>query len=887
MPQHEYTPEPIDESKILAAYHEALLQGTSVDVPSEDPSFNGVLRCLRMMERNRQSGSSGGDELSALPTPFEFPSGQASSRPVRIGRFQIVRRLGQGGNGVVFLAKDPQLDREVAFKVPTAEALLRPEYVRRFEREAQVAANLHHPHIVPIYETGSVGPISYIASEYCKGPTLSQWMAENPLPIQANDAVDLVRVLTEAVHHAHSRGILHRDIKPSNVLFQLQDDGPKLRASDLSSAARLTDFGLAKRLDDDMTFTAPAAILGTPAYMAPEQADGSSADVGTHTDVFALGAVLYELLTGKAPFRRDTPLATLKAIQTESHDFRTDLAHAPRDVVEIVRKCLEKRPADRYSSARELGFDLAAFLDGRPVQARPMSSLGKLGRWVSSNPFIATLMATIAILVTSLAIGSTLAALRLNTAQERVESEAASLSALAAFLENEILTQASPYGNPKRDLTLRETLQQAEQNLAGYFHQRPLLEARIRTTLGSTYLQLAQFDAAEGHLQRGLQIYLNHYGRRHQTTLRQERLLGQLWFKQGEFDRAAKQWSRLLQDQENLATPGETDALITKSWLAYCYAVQRRFSQSEAMFEEASGGLQRALGQDHPKTLDCLNSMAQLYIYQERFQEAERLLTEILETRGRVLGKQHPQYIETLANVGRVRLHLGSTQEAIRIFEQVTALSRRVLGDSHPDTLSATERTVNALRVTVALDKAEQLLKEKLAVEREVYGTTDERTLATMSSLAALNSEREHYPEEIELRSEIIAVRRGILEGDHLVLAEETQRLGRAYGQVNDLESARDCCLEAVEMLTRLYGETDPRVELARYRMASVAPYRSAVQLLNSQLEQLNSRGEGNSLAAIRCHRRLGYLYRARRQARSCPRRTDRGETTIGTTLQS
>ena len=306
----------------------------------------------------------------------------------KIGRFQIVRELGRGGFGVVLLALDPRLDRKVALKIPNDSALQNEEAMVRFEREARAAAMLGHPNIVPIYESGAIGPIKYIAYEYCEGETLASWFKAKDKKIDPNLAACLIAALADALQLAHSRGIIHRDMKPGNVLL---DPNSK----DMAASIRITDFGLAGIGDCDQTLTKTGAAIGTPAYMSPEQARGEM-EVGPSVDIYGLGAMLYELLTGRVPFQSNNNLQTLRAIESDKLISPSSVNPAVNDDLQAVcMKCLEKRSGDRYLNAIELSDDLQRFIAGRPVVARKISRTARVGRWLSSNKVVTAMAVTI------------------------------------------------------------------------------------------------------------------------------------------------------------------------------------------------------------------------------------------------------------------------------------------------------------------------------------------------------------------------------------------------------------------------------------------------------------------------------------------------------------
>ena len=331
---------------------------------------------------------------STLNVTSESVVGSPSSEdsPRQFGRFEILDVLGQGGFAKVFLARDPDLDRLVALKIPHLPTFQDEAVRRRFAREARAAAVLSHPSIVPIFETGTHGITAYIAFGYCPGPNLAEWFAQQQRSIPAKTAAAIVAKLAEAAEHAHQRGIVHRDLKPGNVLLH-EGDAEADRAvvlaptEQLADRVRITDFGLARiESSYDESLTLEGAVVGTPAYMSPEQARGLS-QVGAASDIFSLGSILYELLTGQRPFSRDSHLATLRAIENEEPTSLQNLVPSvPKDLESICLKCLRKSRRDRYATAYELAADLERWLKGVPVTARPVSARERTVAWSRRKP---------------------------------------------------------------------------------------------------------------------------------------------------------------------------------------------------------------------------------------------------------------------------------------------------------------------------------------------------------------------------------------------------------------------------------------------------------------------------------------------------------------------
>jgi serine/threonine-protein kinase len=388
---------PEDLASWLAGCDEALAAGTTpslADRADASPEIEHDLACMKLLRqvlpRPQESAA----------TTLQVPAAQGPLPD--FGRFQVRRELGRGGFGIVFLAYDPQLGREVALKVPRPDVLLTPPLRQRFLREGRAAAALEHPSVVPVYEAGEIGPLCYLVSAYCAGMTLAAWIKERDRAGLRPDpacAAALVAALAEAVAHAHSRGVLHRDLKPSNVLLEAAGEGkPPL--------PRVTDFGLAKLLDTEPggESTHTGAVLGTPAYMAPEQAAGSR-DVGPAADVWALGVILYELLTGRTPFQGATTVETLERVRNQ--DPLAPRALNPlldRRLEAICLKCLEKAPARRYPSAQALADDLASWQVGGPILARPRSWLGRTLRRPAVRNVAAALLAGLGLVLATWAV---------------------------------------------------------------------------------------------------------------------------------------------------------------------------------------------------------------------------------------------------------------------------------------------------------------------------------------------------------------------------------------------------------------------------------------------------------------------------------------------------
>lgn len=465
--------QPIDTG--LAEFHEALLAGEPPRATESDPDMRRAQQCLKLFERVRRQSRGGNspfdpptDMTSAVQDPQVTSNdgiAAAAAAPRQIGRFLIRRRIGEGGFGIVFEAVDPDLGRTVALKVPRPETLFSETGRSRFLREAEAAALLNHPHVVPVYEVGQIGSLCYIVQAYCDGPSLAHWLSEHQGAMAPTVAARLAQTLAGAVGHAHSRGVLHRDIKPSNILFEIgkptqageAENSSSTRTSrsdptgpspgELADLVRLTDFGLARLGDGAADATRTGAVVGTPSYMAPEQAEGQLREVGTASDIYSLGAVLYELLTRRPPFLEPTLLGTLRAVREDEPQCPLLFNSAvPPDLAAICLKCLEKDPQQRYATAGELAEDLERFLAGDIVSARRATRTQRTRRWCHRNRALASLGATVAILVPTLIVVATTAAILLARARDKtLDSLDAALVARDRATRNEELALRTVY----------------------------------------------------------------------------------------------------------------------------------------------------------------------------------------------------------------------------------------------------------------------------------------------------------------------------------------------------------------------------------------------------------------------------------------------------------
>jgi WD40 repeat protein len=445
--------------------------------PAGPPDAGGdFLRRLEQQPPRGNGTSPAGDSRSTLSplAPADRVGAEGSASVPKLPGYTILGELGRGGMGVVYQARQQGLDRLVALKMILAGEYAGATERQRFRSEALAVARLSHPNVVQVYEVGEHDGRPYLALEYVAGGTLADRLRGGPLP--PREAAAFLEPLARAAQAAHDKGIVHRDLKPANVL--LATDG----------TPKITDFGLAKRLDASAGPTQSGAVVGTPAYMAPEQAAGQAKEVGPATDVYALGAILYECLTGRPPFQAATPVDTLLRVLSDEPPAPRALNPAvPRHLETITLKCLRKEPPQRYASALDLAEDLRRFQAGEPIRARPVGPMERLGHWCRRNPTIAGLAAALALCLVAAAVVGTVAAVHFASLAEQAQRSAAEsrqrlvqqyvangerlaqeddlYSALAWFAEALDLDRGDPERERAHRVALRSLLRQVPQPL--------------------------------------------------------------------------------------------------------------------------------------------------------------------------------------------------------------------------------------------------------------------------------------------------------------------------------------------------------------------------------------------------------------------------------------
>ena len=731
--------------------------------------------------------------------------------PDRLGNYRILRLLGEGGMGAVYEAEQDQPRRTVALKV-IKSSWASPGLLLRFEQESQTLARLQHPGIAQVYEAGTAetgtGVQPYFAMEYIGGGlTLTQYAETHHL--NTKHRLEMMAEVCDAVHHAHQRGIIHRDLKPANILV------------DEHGHSKILDFGVARITDSDAAATRQTDIgqlIGTLAYMSPEQALADPLELDTRSDVYTLGVILYELLAGKLPYNLSNRLH--EAIITIREQDPTALGLVNRiyrgDIETVVAKAMDKDKERRYASAAGLAADIRRHLKDEPIIARPASVSYQLYKFARRNRALVAGVAAVFVVLLAGVVTSTWEAVRARSAEQRANLEAAAAKATNDFLENDLLAQADagrqsgPNAKPDPDLKVRTTLDRAAVRIAGKFGRQPEVEASIRHTIGNTYRSLGVYPEARKQLERALALRRKVLGAEHPQTLATAFNLGRVDLDQGKYGEAEALLSQTVEAQRRVLGREHPDTLASMGSLVNTYYVQGRFAQAEALYLQILEIQRRVLGPEHPDTLNNMSNLALAYHYQGKNAQAEALGRQTLEMQRRVLGPEHPRTLTSMDSLATNYVQQGKFAQAEALESQTLEIQRRVLGPEHPETLWSMNILALIQRLLGKYAQAEALASQTLEMQRRVLGPEHPSTLGTTDVLAAVYTQQGKYALAEALASQTLAIRSRVLGPEHTDTLRSMNYEANACAGQGEYKRAEALLRQCLEIRRRVSGPEHP-----------------------------------------------------------------------------
>ncbi len=668
-----------------------------------------------------------GSALEDVGMPEPAPT-EHERIPERLGRYAVVRVLGTGGMGIVYEVRQDSPQRTVALKV-IRPGMLAPGLLKRFAQEAAVLARLQHPGIAQVFDAGVIQesghPRPYIAMEFVQGVTLTE--AARPMDLRAR--LELFTRICDAVEHAHRRAVVHRDLKPANILVT-PDGTPKI-----------LDFGVARLTDAEARVTTISTsvgqIVGTLSYMSPEQASGDPGAIDERADVYALGVILYELLSGKLPI--DLGKAPVhEALRAISSDEPRALSTHDRrlrgDLDTIARRALEKDKTRRYEHAADLGADVRRYLNHEPIAARPPSAIYQFTRFARRNRILVG--GVVAVIVTLVAgiVATSWQAVRASNQAALASEQALRAKETAAFMKR-MIRSATPEETLGKDTTVRQMLDGAARDMLADTSVHPAVAADVHRMFAEAYAKLGDFLKAEDHARRALKLQEERVGPDHADALIIIPALASFLIETDRAGEALTMARRAWDVADPTLGPDHEVTTMLTSVVALALGAQNPVDWPEVLkWRRRSCELSTARwGRESSETLIERTNLGVELMDSGNIEEAGEVLYEVLEIRRRVLGQDHPDTLVAMANVAALLQRRGEDDKLIPMYQELIAVSRRILGPTHPSTLVRLRNLGYAYYRNKRFSDVELVAKEAHEGCVQRFGPTHSSTLLAMA----------------------------------------------------------------------------------------------------------------------------------------------------------
>ena len=776
--------------------HGELLASTA----GEDGLQEEVLSLLRAHEQSHDFLE---EPFARLVDRDDLPPTESFSQdpPSSLGHYKILRLLGQGGMGRVYLAAraDDEYRDRVAIKILRSD-VANEELTRRFRDERQILANLTHPNIARLLDGGSTQDgRPYLVMEYVEGEPIDRYCAENQLSVE--ERLRLMRKVCGAVHAAHQRRIVHRDLKPGNILVD-RDGEPKL-----------LDFGIAKLLRSEdwsstLAATAPNLAPMTLEYSSPEQLRNQQ--VTTASDVYSLGVVLYELLTGRRPFRladqtlerfltavceREPPAPSAVILEeAEGEQPRQLRRQLAGDLDNIVSMALSKDPQRRYSSATELARDLERHSEGLPVTARAATLSYRSGKFLRRHRWAVTAAAAVALAFIAFTV--TLFFQQRQTLREKSRAQE-----VTSFLTN-LFKSADPDRARGESFTVREGLDLGTREVEERLEDDSWLKAELRGVVGQVYRNLGLYDEAWPLAEGAYELNLELHGEASTNTEISRQLLGDLEHDLGNYEASERRYRDSL---EALGSSGDPVRIETGlAGLARALRFQAQQAEAEEIRRQALDLARELHGEEHERVASNLYELAGLLREREAWEEAQLSYLRALEIYRGLYGDRHPEPARVVIALGLLEEEQGSYETAEARYREADSLRREIYGDRHPVVAQSTYLLANISRLLGQLDEAESLCRETLDVRHEVYGESHPQVAHSLSLLGLIAKGRGQNAEAADRFQEALTMFLETVKTDHPWVASAHNNLASALQESG--EPAR--ALEHYEAALPIYRQT-------------------------------------------------------------------------------
>ena len=744
--------------------------------------------------------------------------------------YEIGEVFSRGGQGVIVKAVQRATKRDVAIKVLRDACLASERERARFEREVRILARLRHAHIVTIHDSGVAAGLHYYVMDFIHGRPLDEHVAFGAAPVR--ERLALFAKICDAINAAHLRGIIHRDLKPGNIRV------------DAAGEPHILDFGLAKVGEhDDLAPVNTAArtvsgqFVGSLPWAAPEQLSNNADLIDLRTDVYALGVMLYQLVTGRFPYdvTGSFSAAVENILRAEPRRPSILAPGLDADIDQIILKCLRKEPEARYQNAGEIAREIRRHLAGEPIDARRDSHWYMLRKVIRRHRVTAAISALSVLLVVTIAAAlavlyqrerrASLTERELRISAQRAEAEARAArqgaerqaritAAVNRFFSAEVLTAAAP-GALGRDAKILDAMVAASKNVDEQFAGEPDIAAEIHYALGMTYFRQGETADAESHLRAAARLYESAMGKNHDATLTARIDLAGLCENTGKFDEAEAIYRDVIERRERHFGADHIGLHTASANLGWLYARLGRWDEAERLTRGTIEHHKRLLGEDHVDTLNLMNNLALIYLETGRLTEAEPLLRAELAASRRLAGDDDPGTLISMANLSQLYARMDQLDEALSLSEAVLTSRRRVLGNAHPSTLLTMNNLAMLYNRHGRSADAEEMLSTAMSIGREAHGDNHPTVVSLTSNLAATLDRLGRHAEAEPLHRAALQAARTYLPEDHVIIGVYLCRLGQCCVKLRQYDEAEALLRRGHAMLVNSPAEAQHAREAA------------------------------------------------------------------------
>lgn len=777
-----------------------------------------------------------GSAVEAVGLPQEL-----SVEGKRIGVYRIVKQIGAGGMGAVYLAEraDGQFEQKVALKL-IKRGMDSEEILKRFQSERQILAQLQHPNVARLLDGGLTDDgFPYFTLEHVEGEPVDSYC--DRLNLSIDERLHIFQTICSTVQYAHRNLVVHRDLKPGNIM--VTKDG----------IVKLLDFGIAKVLgsaEDPINATGLTRFgmkIMTPEYASPEQARGEP--VTTASDVYSLGIILYELLTGHRPYKFPTrsPVDVEHVIRTvepkkpstavqqtvtgEDGTTTPGLISRTRSTVpdklrkrlvgdldNICMKALRKEPEQRYGSVDQLLQDITSHMNGQPVSARPATVGYRMQKFVHRHKFGVATVGSVFMLVAGLI---TFYTVRLAEERDLARLEARKAAQVSEFLAG-LFKVSDPSESRGEKITAQELLERGAKRIESELKGQPRVQATMMQVVGNVYRSLGLYKDAMPFLQKALALRRGFYGDTHGEVATSLNDLGNLLREKGDYGEADSILQSALALRERLADGPSLEVAESANDLAVLYSAMGRHYQADSLLRFSLTVREMLLGPDDDHVAETLNNLAVNLQSEGEFNRADSLMRRVLSMRRRAFGEKHPSVSTALSGLGFILQDKGELNEAGNFFRQALAMDRALYGDLHPEVSSDMYHIATVLQMNGKLDSAEAMFREVLAMDRKMLGNEHPYIAPDINNIASVLSERGDLKGAEALHREALALNRKVLGEDHPEVATSMSNLGVVLNKQGRYDAAEPWLRKALALRTKIYGQKHPHVVTSLSILASL-----------------------------------------------------------------